>query len=608
MNKLKILLPVALCVIGAMAIIAAESARDKAKYYYTEGALREASGDNAAAYALYKKAYDADSTYVEAASAYGTHRLSITTDTMQSPEELKRSLRMMRRYVDAYPEDLYESVYYGFIAGQLDTLPEAVRVLERAYQFHPEATSVLLQLSDAYARNNELRKSIESISRYEKQEGLDPQITTRKMAYLLADHDTVGALTEVTRLIESSPSTSSYKILKGNLFEILNKPDSVEYYFQMAEREDPESSVAKLALANHYRQRGDSVAYDEKMYEVLLTEDLELDGKVSLVGQYLQNLMSGKQSTERGDYLFSVLRDQYPHDARVLDLAARYSAAKRDFIDAEEQISYALDQDPSNTVYWGQLMTYQAADGHPEQSMETYKKALKHTAPDENLRLYYASVSQMAKRYDEALKVYRDEIAAIDSNLNIDTELTLNDVRPTISLDELDRLSNYLTIMGDIYHLSGDQDKAYQAYRNAILFDDGNNMARNNYAYFLAENGGNLKEALELSGKAISGKDSSNPTYLDTYAWINFKMGDIATAEKYQLIAVDAMEKEDYKSAEVYDHLGDILLKSGKDEDALNAWNKAVEIQQEYNDTDEPSYKVTLEKIHQLEKKLKNSK
>lgn len=595
-------LAAALLACAAKPAVTTDASRKKARYYYNAGIVEQAQGHEDRAYEYFKKAYGADPGYVEAASAYGTRRLSIGIDTLQSDAEITRSLGMMRSYIDKYPEDLYESQYYGFAAGQLDYPEEAIEILERAYTYHPETTGILIQLSDVYARQGDMDKAVESIDRYEKQEGLQPQVTTRKLSYLLADLDTLGAIREVTRLVDSDPTSAPYRILKGNVFDIIDMPDSALIYYQEAEMIDPESGPAKLAVAGYYHQHGDSVAYDNKMYEVLLAEDLDLEQKVDLTAQYLQTLMTDKHETKRGDYLFSVLHNQYPHEPRVLDLAARYSAAKQDFKDAEEQISYALDLDPSNSVYWGQLMTYQAAGGHPEASMDTYTRAKEHITPDSNLELYYASVAQMAKRYDVAAETFRAMIDSIQPGLEIDSVLTLRDVRPDISMGDLDMLSSLITSLGDVYNSAGEHERSYRMYENAITFDSSNSMACNNYAYFLSINGGDLEKALELSEKAISGADADNPTYLDTYAWINYLMGNYEKAEEVQRKAMEQGENGGYLSAELYDHLGDILVKTGKNEEALEAWRKAVKMQEEAEETGEESYAATVAKIKKGEK------
>lgn len=594
---------VAIC---AWSVHAETQARKKARYYYSAGIQQQAMGNDAEAYEYFKKSYAEDPTYSEGALAFGTRRLYVGTDTMQSEEELDRSFGMMKAYVDQYPDDVYESVNYGYIAGQLGHTDEAVRVLERVYSLHPETSNVLLELSDVYARAYDLPNAIDAIDRYERQEGLSPAVTTRKLSYLLANNDTVRALSEAKKLVQSDPSDVSYRIIMANVFDIIEMPDSAYKYYRQAEEIDPESGAAKLALAGYYLQTGDSVKYDAKMYEVLLTEDLDLDQKTDLVVGYLDHQLRSNQDPARGDYLFSVLKSQYPHEPRVLDLAARYSAAKGDFKDAIEQMSYAIDLNPTNSTYWGQLITYQTAGDKLQDALKTYDKAKDYIQPDNALKLYYASVAQMAKDYDKSISVYKEMIRDIDAALQPDTLISLKDVRPDISLGDLDLLSQLFTYLGDAYNMQGKLPDSYRSYENAIVLDSKNSMAKNNYAYFMSINGGDLEKAQKLSSEAISGDDAGNPTYIDTFAWISFLKGDIDTAEEYQNKAVDIMKGSTYRSAEIYDHLGDILEKKGKIAEAVDAWKEAVKIQEEQKDTEEASYQETLKKIKINEPKIKD--
>ena len=586
---------------GGSWLHAETEARKKARYYYAAGVREQASGNNPQAYEYFRKAYDSDPSYEEAASAFGSRRLYILLDTLQKPDQLEYSLSLMRPYVDKYPGDINESLNYGFVAGQLDHTDDAVEVLERAYALNPRAGDILLQLSDVYARAYKLRDAIDALVRYERQEGLSAPVTMRKISYLLAENDTVAAVAEASRLIAADPKDVSYLILKGNLFDIIERPDSALSYYRKAENLDPESGAAKISLAGYYKNQGDSVMYDNKIYEVLLTEDFGVEQKVELLADYLETLFRDSHDTSRGDYLFSVLRTQYPHDARVLDLAARYSAAKQNFEEAEEEISYAIDRDPSNRIYWGQLMTYQAAGDNPERALDTYKKALEHIEADETFNIAYASIAQMVKHYDEAIDIYRGMILDIDPGLKIDSTLTLRDVRKDISMRDLDMLSSLLTMLGDTYHSKGDTLASYNAYENAITFNSSNNMAKNNYAYFMSLDGNNLDKAKQLSKEALSGEDAENPTYLDTYAWISYLLGDLDTASEYQQRAVEAMKNKSLPSPEIYDHLGDIMKALDRDEEAVAAWEEALRLLELRKETDDPSYEIIKEKLNQTE-------
>lgn len=553
--------------------------RQKARYYYMEGARKQAEGDLPAAYEYYKKSYFIDTTYAEGAAAYGMNRLIVQTDSLQGKSELMRSLSMMKPYVDAYPGDLYESRTYAFVATRLDTISEAIRVFERLDSLKPSNTVNLLQLADAYMADHQEDKALETLDRFELSEGKSPQLSLKKMSFMLAKGDTVAAKKEAEDLIASNPKEPVYYILKGNLYEVIGDNDSTLSAYLAAERLNPDNGGTKLALANYYKETGDSVAYDNKVYEALLSEDFILEDKLSLLGEYLQKLLDDKSDTSRGDHLFSVIMEQYPHEPKVLDLAARYSGAKGDFKDAEEQIGYAIDLDPSNIDYWGQLVRYYLADTKPQEAMAAYEKAVTHAEPSETLTLMYASAATMAENFEKAEKAYADLIHEIIPDLPLTDSIKDPKAREILTYEGLAKMSSLYNMLGDMYYQSGSQEKAYKAYDNSLYFLSTNPMTLNNYAYFLSENGGDLDKAEEMSRKSIE-QEPDNDTYLDTYAWVLFKRKEYKEALEYQRKAMEAAEKNGtIENSEFYSHLGDILFMNHQPEEAVENWKKALKLE-----------------------------
>lgn len=578
------------------------SVREKARYMYTQGAVEMAAGNEDRAWEYYRRAYEIDPTYEEAASAYGSRRIVTPLDSFQTNSSLLESLDMMRRFVDRYPDDQFESQYYGFVAMHLDTLSEASRVLERTYERFPQSSAILLQLSEAYLRDANLEKAIDALSRYEQVEGLSQQVTMRKISYQLVAGDTIGAQREVSRLVEQNPTDAAVRVMKGGLFESINMPDSALIYYKEAEMLSPESVQPKAALAGYYQAIGDSVAYDTKVYEMLFTEDMGLDDKVGIVAEYLQKLLTDKQQTSRGDTLFAALRKQYPHEPQVLDLAARYSAAKGNFKEADEEISYAIDLDRTNETYWAQKMAYLAADEKYNKSIDAYHEAVKNFTPSLGLRYNYIAVANSAKRYDLARKEFKSLIAEIDSTLNPDSVLKLEDLGRNITLSDLDRLSDLYTSLGDTYHSENDTTMAYRMYDNALVLNPKNELTLNNYAYFLCIDGGSLDKARSLIEQTIT-LMPDNPTYLDTYAWILYKQGEMKKAEEVQSRALEKVKGTQADVPELYDHYGDILAGLGKDPDSLKMWKIAAKMMEDFQATDEDAYKKLTGKIKSAEKR-----
>lgn len=566
---------------GAERRVRNNSAREKARYYYLEGLRHQVDGQRDAAYEYFGKASRIDTTYAEAFSAYGTYRLlsSIGRESFDSDIQASVSLDMMRKFVDLYPRDFFESSYYAYLALNLGDIDEAVRVFRRTYELNPERTAVLVHLADACMAAGDLDGAVDALNRYEKAEGMSSQLTLKKISYMLGSKDTVGSLAEIDRLVEAFPSNPSYLILKGNFYDVIDRPDSAFSYYRKAEDIAPENGAPKLALAQYYQSQGDSAAYDNKIYEALLSEDFSIEEKSGLMAEYLQKLINNKQDTQRGDYLFSVLRDQYPHDATVLDLYARYSAAKGDFKTACEQIEYAIDQNSENADYWAQLMSYQVSDDRPEDAINTFEKARSCLSPlSQGIRLLLAGAAQEAGDYDRATSEYTSLLQDVIPGLNPLDSLSDESLRRGLDYGSLVDVSGLLTMMGDNFFRSDSLDMAFRAYENALFFYPENGMAANNYAYFLAESGGDLRKAERLSKTAVD-QSPDNVTFMDTYAWIQFKLGNYKEALTYQTAAIEKSENGGNDSAELLEHYGDILFMNGRPEEAVEYWEKALKLE-----------------------------
>lgn len=594
------LLALTLATTAIVDIAADNRMRQKARYYYLEGVRHQASDDNASAYEYFKKATQIDPTYSEAASAFGTLRLIADSDTLQSLNELKHSMALMRDFVDTYPQDYYESQYYAYIAGNLDETSEAVRVFERTDSLRPDKPVSLLYLAESYAKLGDLKKAITALDRYERREGPAVQLTMKKTQLYLGLRDTLGAFAEIDRLIESNPHEPGYLLLKGGVHEMLQQPDSALKMYEQAEALAPDNGRTKLALANFYRGRGDSLAYDAKMYDALLSEDFDVAEKTRMLAEYLQSLFYDKSDHKRGDRLFDVVREQYPHEPDIIDLDAAYSAAKGDFKTAAERMAYAIDLSPATESYYLRRMQYLIQDERYDEAMATYERAGRHVKIPSEMKYNFALAAILDKQTDKAIEMYGEMLGDILPGITLSDSICDPALRNSLSYEDLMRVSDLFTITGDQYYADKRLDEAYRCYDNALFFYNGNALALNNYAYFLAVNDGDLDKAFDMSEKAVA-LQPDNDTYLDTYAWILFKRGDYSLAREYQKRAIEiaegvndvkgddaddgeaelvkAVEEVEPANAELYEHYGDILYFNQESEEALEYWKKALTLE-----------------------------
>jgi Tfp pilus assembly protein PilF len=131
-----------------------------------------------------------------------------------------------------------------------------------------------------------------------------------------------------------------------------------------------------------------------------------------------------------------------------------------------------------------------------------------------------------------------------------------------------------LTMKADVYYRMKDYLKAFETFKTALKADNEDLTVINNYAYYLAEQNSNLKEAEEMAKRVIE-KDKGNTTFLDTYGWVLYKRGKLIEAAKVMETIINSGENAD---PVWYEHYGYILKKQKKCREAIEKWNISLKL------------------------------
>jgi tetratricopeptide (TPR) repeat protein len=114
--------------------------------------------------------------------------------------------------------------------------------------------------------------------------------------------------------------------------------------------------------------------------------------------------------------------------------------------------------------------------------------------------------------------------------------------------------------------------EAEATFRQIIADDPKDADALNSLAYMFAERGQKLDEAVGLVQRALE-IEPGNGAYLDTLGWAYYKQNRFDQAEAP---LKEAAEKLPAVSV-IQDHFGDLLSKRGSHEEAIAAWQKALD-------------------------------
>ena len=122
---------------------------------------------------------------------------------------------------------------------------------------------------------------------------------------------------------------------------------------------------------------------------------------------------------------------------------------------------------------------------------------------------------------------------------------------------------------------TGDFSLAEKHFEKCLELSPDFTEAQNYLGYMWAEHGQKLEKAKELIEKAVKA-EPKNAAYLDSLAWVYFKMDRPKEGLGYMLKAVEFSAEPD---ATLFDHLGDIYAAMKEQEKAREAWQKSLSIE-----------------------------
>lgn len=460
---------------------------------------------------------------------------------------------------------------------------KAISVVEDMATQFPSRLEPLVALVDLYTRTKNYEQVIHSLNRLETLDGKSEQISMEKFRMYLAMDNREQAFLEIENLAKEYPYDMRYLTILGDVYMENGKPDEAYATYQKVLKEEPEYAPALLSMASYYEKQGRDSLYKVQLNSVLLNEKIESNTKMNLMRQLIiRSEQTDKDSTQIIG-LFNAMLEQEQENADIAMLAAQYLLSKKMEEESKPVLRKVLELDPENKPAYLQLLSFAINKQDMDEVIAVCTPAVEYM-PDALEFYYYLGIGHYQKEQkDEALEVFK------------------KGVRQVTPQSDKAMVSDFYSIMGDLYHLKKMNAEAYAAYDSALVYKDDNIGALNNYAYYLSLEKKDLDKAEEMSYRTVKA-EPNNATYLDTYAWILFEKGKYTEARIY----IDqAIQHGTDNSSVVVEHCGDIYYHCGETDKALEFWKEAEKLA---NETTEEEDKRSPEELKLLKKKIKNKK
>lgn len=521
----------------------------KYDYFFLEAMRLKEKKDYASAFGLLQHCLD---IHPNAASA-----LYEVSQYYMFLRQVPQGQEALEKAVANAPDNYWYSQGLASLYQQQNELDKAVTLLEQMVVRFPAKQDPLFNLLDLYGRQEKYDEVISTLNRLEKRMGKNEQLSMEKFRIYLQMKDDKKAFQEIESLVQEYPMDMRYQVILGDVYLQNGKKQEAYDVYQKVLAAEPDNPMAIFSMASYYKQTGQEELYQQQLDTLLLNKKVTPDTKVGVMRQMIVENEQGDKDSTQIIALFDRIMKQEQDDPQIPMLYAQYLLSKNMEAESVPVLEQVVDLDPTNNA--ARMMLIGAAV-----KKEDYKQIIKVCEPGieatpDALEFYY----YLAVAYNQAEKP--------DSVISICTRA----LEHKTADGKKEIVSEFYSILGDMYHTQKQMKEAYAAYDSALVYNPSNIGALNNYAYYLSVERRDLDKAEEMSYKTVKA-EPNNATYLDTYAWILFEKGNYAEARIY---IDNAMKSEGGdKSDVIVEHCGDIYYMTGDVDGALTYWKKALEM------------------------------
>lgn len=529
--------------------------------YFSKGLEHKIKGDIQGAITQFETALEFLPT--DAASMY---ELSILYAAIGRQND---AFDLIKKAVEYDNENKWYKLYLAQFYKNMEMYNEFITLYEELLKQNPGKLEYLAELIEVQLIAGDYEGALTKLNEIETQIGFDEFTSLQKVDLYKKMGKTKEAISELEKIAKASPNNT--KIISTLAQQYLaegKKKDALRCLLRVKEI-NPEDPYISISLLEFYRESGElDKAYNE-LLSAISNKNLDYNIKLDIYDYWVTKANNDEQLAKQTEEIGNILIEAHPDKGTSYLILGNALTAQEKYSEAKHIYKSVLEIDSANFIAWRQLLLCNVSEEDNDAIQDNAQKALQFF-PEQPLFYWYAAVSNSIKDNNEDaikyLEIGRKFIADKNWLVMFDTHL------------------------GDLYHITGDKKKAYQAYDRVLRNDPDNILVLNNYAYYLALDSDNLGEALKMSARTIE-LEPNNPMYIDTYAWVFYKMERYDDAEKWMKKALN-LEKNN--NGTYLEHYGDILFRLNKKNEAVKYWKEAKKAGNTSNNIDKKIKDQTL--------------
>lgn len=485
-------------------------------------------------------------------------------------DRLSEALLFINSATEIEPDNIWYQILKAEIYQKKGRFDDEAKVYHRLLKKAPDDIDLYYACAAAHIEGREYQEALKIYNTLEKRVGVSEEISIQKERLYILLGDVEKAAEEIQVLIEKNPKELRYYGLLAELYTANDmEAKAEENYLKILEIDEMEPR-ANLAMADIFKSRGD----EEKSFGYLLkafeSSELDIESKWPILVSFFKLSEQYPGFNQKTLQLLEITKRLHPSDPAVYalsgDLMNRDGDKEKALLAYRKAAELGIDQ---FVVYNQILLLNYELEAYDDVVLEA-AAVIEKFPLQPTVYLIKGTAEIILEKHDDAVRTLKSGVDFVVDNPNMKAQ--------------------FYASIGDGYHSLEKHAESDEAYEKSLKYFPDNPNVLNNYSYYLSLRQEKLADAERMSLKSNELMPNIS-SYQDTYAWILFLQ------KKYDESKVwfeKALQNGGSSSAVIVEHYGDLLFQMGSESEALEQWNKAIEMNGDHSDL--------------LEKKIKNKK
>ena len=442
---------------------------------------------------------------------------------------------------------------------QFDYAEEA-KMWEKLIDLEPLNPDYYFDCAMSYIEFKSYKNALKKLNSYEKKIGYHEQVFLIKSKIFKEQGDEKKQLKCLQKGINVFPKSTFILENLAQYYVEKSEYNLANNFYDQIIKIDPNNPIALLTSYTILKNKGSKELEKGVLVKIINSPNIQELKKQELLYEILTN---EEEMIFYYDHIPSILKTcifLYPESSFFYSILADFYSLDQKYSLARKYYFQAIEYEKNSPILWERFIYTSLLESNYSQTIIDADLALE-TFPLQGNFYYYKGLAQF---YEEH---YLESITSMNESLLYITEDTF-------------LLASIYETLGNSYHQLAEKNfseeyhkKSDESYEKALTYNPNNEYLLNNYSYYLSIRGEKLELAKDMIEKCISITTEPNPSFLDTYAWVLFKLKEYNQAEKIMKKCLEYGGG----SAIIFEHYGDILHALGLLEKAVLQWERGLE-------------------------------